>query len=79
MTEEQAVSQGQFKCLQLSNKDHQENRTGEKLKSFYGLLRPNGFSLGEHQRRNNVVRQWTGIRTLLLFLFKLMAVLPAVV
>ncbi|XP_044026958.1 uncharacterized protein calcr isoform X2 [Siniperca chuatsi] len=24
----QAVSQGQYKCLELSNKDHQENRTG---------------------------------------------------
>ncbi|XP_070840424.1 calcitonin gene-related peptide type 1 receptor isoform X2 [Chaetodon trifascialis] len=28
MTEGQAVSQAQFKCLQLSNKDHQGNRTG---------------------------------------------------
>lgn len=29
MTEGQAMSQGQYKCLELSNKDHQENRTGE--------------------------------------------------
>ncbi|XP_076610983.1 calcitonin gene-related peptide type 1 receptor isoform X1 [Chaetodon auriga] len=28
MTDGQAVSQAQFKCLQLSNKDHQGNRTG---------------------------------------------------
>jgi len=28
---EQALSQGQYKCLELSNKDHQENRTGEGL------------------------------------------------
>lgn len=30
----QAVSQGQYKCLELSDKDHQENRTGERPKSF---------------------------------------------
>uniref|UniRef100_A0A3Q3K508 Calcitonin gene-related peptide type 1 receptor n=1 Tax=Monopterus albus TaxID=43700 RepID=A0A3Q3K508_MONAL len=30
----QAVSQGQYKCLELSNKDHPENRTG----TFCGLM-----------------------------------------
>ena len=30
----QAVSQGQYKCLELSSKDYQENRTGERAKSF---------------------------------------------
>lgn len=29
----QAASHSQYKCLELSNKDHQENRTGERPKS----------------------------------------------
>lgn len=32
MTEEPMVSQAQYKCLEMSNKDHQGNRTGEKPK-----------------------------------------------
>ena len=73
----QAVSQGQYKCLELSHKEHQENRTGERPKSFQGFLRPNRLALGEHHRRNGVVRWRIWSRTQLLFLFKVMVVLPA--
>ncbi len=34
LIEGRAVSQGQYKCLQLFNKDHKENRTGECPRSF---------------------------------------------
>lgn len=34
MTEGQAMSRGHYKCAELSNKDHRENRTGERLKSL---------------------------------------------
>lgn len=33
-TEGQAMSRGHYKCVELSNKDHRENRTGERLKSL---------------------------------------------
>lgn len=45
VTEGQAESRGQYKCVDWSNKDHQENRTGET--TFQGSLRPNGCSVSE--------------------------------
>ncbi|XP_051245804.1 calcitonin gene-related peptide type 1 receptor isoform X1 [Dicentrarchus labrax] len=39
LTEGEAMSQGQYRCLELSNKDHQENRTGTLCARIWdGLL-----------------------------------------
>ncbi|XP_026156121.1 calcitonin gene-related peptide type 1 receptor [Mastacembelus armatus] len=38
-SQSQALSQGQYKCLELSNKDHQENRTGTFCRHMWdGML-----------------------------------------
>uniref|UniRef100_A0A8D3AQD0 Calcitonin gene-related peptide type 1 receptor n=1 Tax=Scophthalmus maximus TaxID=52904 RepID=A0A8D3AQD0_SCOMX len=48
----QAVSQGQYQCLQLSNKNHQHNRTGK----FCGRLWDGLFCWGETPAGTSVTR-----------------------